>query len=254
MDNKLAGQQQNLERKLERVTACFAGRKWLTNPINDRPLPSSSIPAMNSPAPEPLVPLRLSEHLENFLPHVKEKAVSIREVLEVIHGRGISLVMIFLALPFIVVPVPGLSVPIGLIFILIGLRIAFGRHPWWPEWFLNRTLPAATLKRLIERSVRLIRAVEKWLKPRMHFLQRWPIFRTVNGLLIFFCGVVLSLPIPVPFTNTIPALAIFFLSMGMMEEDGFFILFGYALVICALLYLLALVWLGRLGLDLFQSA
>ena len=195
------------------------------------------------------MPRRFSEDLEDILPQAKGHTVSVREILDVIHGKGISVVMAFLALPFIVVPVPGISIPIGLIFILFGLRIAFGRHPWWPEWFLKRTVPSATLKRLIQRSVRLIRWVEKLLKPRMHFLRRWPFFRTINGLVIFLCGVALSLPIPIPFTNTIPAIAILLVSMGMMEEDGVFILLGYGAAACAWIYFGILVWIGHLSLG-----
>ena len=196
------------------------------------------------------MPRRLSEDLESILPQAQGHAVSFREILDVIHGRGISAVMVLLALPFVVpVPLPGFSTPIGLLFALFGLRIAFEKHPWWPEWFLKRTLPSATLERLIQRSIRLIRWAEKLLKPRMHFLQRWPIFRMVNGLVIFSCGVALSLPIPIPFTNTIPALAILFLSMGIMEEDGLFILLGYGAAACAWIYFGILVWIGHLSLG-----
>ena len=71
----------------------------------------------------------------------------------------------------------------------------------------------------------------------------------INGLVIFFCGFVLSLPLPIPFTNTIPAIAILLLSMGMMEEDGLFILLGYGVAGCACIYLITLIWLGHLGLG-----
>jgi len=39
-----------------------------------------------------------------------------------------------------------------------------------------------------------------------------------------------------PFTNKVPALAMLFLALGMIEFDGIFILIGYAMVVATTLY------------------
>jgi hypothetical protein len=35
------------------------------------------------------------------------------------------------------------------------------------------------------------------------------------------------LPLPIPFSNNIPAWAVVLLAIGMMEQDGLFVLFGH---------------------------
>lgn len=195
-------------------------------------------------------PSRLSDDLLGILAGCRENTVPLIHILRSIRGRGFLLFMIFLALPFLIpVPLPGLSTPLGFLFMFFGLRIAFGKRPLWTRWLLRRRIAFATLKELIERSVRGVRFVEKLLRPRMHFLQHWRLFRLVNGLTIFSGGLALCLPIPIPATNFIPALGIVLLCMGMMEADGYFILAGYLVSVCAWLYLLLLVWLGRVGLH-----
>ena len=57
----------------------------------------------------------------------------IREMVEILHGRGLQFVVILLCLPFLTpVTIPGISMPFGLAIALCGLRIAFGHKPWLP--------------------------------------------------------------------------------------------------------------------------
>lgn len=193
-------------------------------------------------------PSLLSEDLLGILASSRGTTVPLIHILCSIRGRGFLLFMIFLALPFLIpVPLPGLSTPLGFLFMFFGLRIAFGQRPLWTRWLLRRRIASATLKELIERSVRVVRFVEKLLRPRMHFLQHWRLFRLVNGLTIFSGGLALCLPIPIPASNFIPALGIVLLCLGMMEADGYFILAGYLASVGAWLYLALLVWLGHVG-------
>ena len=71
------------------------------------------------------------------------------------------------------------------------------------------------------------------------------------GLAIALSGIFLSLPIPPPFplTNTIPGFAIIFLSLGLMERDGGFILCGYGLTLIAAIYVALIGLLGTAGID-----
>ena len=63
----------------------------------------------------------------------------VREMVSILHGRGLQFVVILLCLPFLApVSIPGISMPFGLAIALSGLRIAFGHRPWLPEFILNR--------------------------------------------------------------------------------------------------------------------
>ena len=57
-----------------------------------------------------------------------------------------------------------------------------------------------------------------------------------NAILIAFMAFLLALPVPLPFTNTLPAYTIILLAASMMEEDGVLIWLGYGVATGALAY------------------
>lgn len=160
-------------------------------------------------------------------------------LIERTQGRGLYLVMIILCLPFTVpVSVPGLSTILGGVIAIIAARMAVGKKPHLPRSLGERQLPAAIQKRIVGGSVRLLRWLEKLVRPRRTRWLAWRAARFVNALLIVFLALLLALPIPpiIPFTNSFPGYAIIFLSMSMMEEDGVMIWIGYAMAIATVIY------------------
>jgi hypothetical protein len=54
----------------------------------------------------------------------------------------------------------------------------------------------------------------------------------------------------VPLVNTLPAVAVILLSLGMAERDGAMILMGYAMSLLSAAYIAGLLWLAtRAGSD-----
>lgn len=51
------------------------------------------------------------------------------------------------------------------------------------------------------------------------------------GFGIVIAGVGLMLPLPIPFSNSIPAWAVVLLAVGMMEKDGLCVLLGHLAVV-----------------------
>jgi len=63
----------------------------------------------------------------------------------------------------------------------------------------------------------------------------------VHGLALVLAGVLLMFPLGlVPFSNTLPAVAILFLSLGMLERDGLLIVAGYLMNVATIFYFGAL--------------
>ena len=62
-------------------------------------------------------------------------------------------------------------------------------------------------------------------------------------------GLLLLLPLPIPFSNTIPAWAVVLLSAGMMERDGLLVLLGHVTTLVSWAFI-ALCWLlGAQGIE-----
>jgi len=195
---------------------------------------------------------RISDALRRLLREAAGRPLMIREMVEILHGRGLQFVVILLCLPFLApVTVPGISIPFGLAIALCGLRIAFGHRPWLPAFILNRRISYSVLERMVHFGCVIYEKIEKVVRPRLGFLLAGPGMGMMIGLAIAISGLFLSLPIPPPFplTNTIPGFAIIFLSLGLMERDGGLILCGYALTSIAAVYVTVIGFLGKAGVD-----
>ena len=55
------------------------------------------------------------------------RSMTVDELQAALKGRGVPMLLLMLALPFCLVPVPGLSTPFGLAVLLIGIRLRFDR-------------------------------------------------------------------------------------------------------------------------------
>ena len=195
---------------------------------------------------------RISDALRRLLREANGQSLTVREMVRILHGRGLQFVVILLCLPFLLpVSIPGISMPFGLAIAVSGLRIAFGHRPWLPEFVLNRSISYSVLERMVHFGCTIYEKVEKVIRPRLNFLLDGPGMAMMIGLAIALSGVFLSLPIPPPFplTNTIPGFAIICLSLGLMERDGGLILCGYLLTVIAAVYVGIIGFLGKAGVD-----
>jgi hypothetical protein len=195
---------------------------------------------------------RISDALRRMLREANGQAMTVREMVKILHGRGLQFVVILLCLPFLApVTIPGISMPFGLAIALSGLRIAFGHRPWLPEFILNHRISFPVLEKMVHFGCAIYEKVEKVIRSRLYVLLDGPGMGMLIGLAIALSGVFLSLPIPPPFplTNTIPGFAIICLSLGLMERDGVLILCGYALTVIAAIYVGLIGFLGKAGVD-----
>lgn len=184
-------------------------------------------------------PRRLSTDLRDLLRETAGRAVTLGELEQILKGRGFALFLLLLSLPFAFpIAIPGLSIPFGIVIMLLGLRITFGMKPSLPGFILRREISRAVLEKTVGYGLKLATKMEKMVRPRMHFLQRWPGMINLIGLGIASGGFLLSLPLPplIPFSNTIPAVSVLLLTAGLMERDGLLVLFGHVVNIGAWVY------------------
>lgn len=83
---------------------------------------------------------------------------------------------------------------------------------------------------------------------RLTLLTNGPLVNRVHGLSVIAGGVLLLFPLSfVPFSNTLPALSILLLSLGMIQRDGYAILAGYVALVLTVVYFAGLALLAVLG-------
>lgn len=206
------------------------------------------------PKPVPLARSHkpVSQTLHDVAAALPQGSVSLRDLLERVGEQGMLLFCAILALPFMFpLPLPGVSVVFGLIIALIGVGLALHRIPWLPRWLLERRIAAEKLRSLLERGARFFARLERWIHPRLDLLVESRPCTVINGGLLILLGLLLSLFPPVaPFTNTVPALPILLIALGLLEGDGLFVLLGYAATGLAVAYFVVIALfaadLGRL--------
>jgi hypothetical protein len=203
--------------------------------------------------PAPAKPRKLSEDLALILQEFEIETVTLREVMAVLHGRGYVLLVMLLALPFATpIPLPGLSTPFGLVIALIGLRLALGQKPWLPARLLDTGLSPRFFKKVFAAAQKILRGFEYLLRPRLLWLTGSAGLLQVHAIPIFFAAVMLLLPLPVPFSNILPAFSVLLFAAGLLERDGLFILAGYVIFLCAAAFFVGIGLAGAEGFDAFK--
>lgn len=187
---------------------------------------------------------RLSEHFTNLIETLSAHPVQLREILAVMHARAYTLLLILLALPFCLpIPLPGFSTPFGVVIALIGARLSLRLDPWLPRRVLDYEISSALLLRLLTGSRKFVRGLEYLLRPRWSLLLDLGLLHHLYGAIILICGGLLLLPLPVPFSNALPALTVVLLAAGMLEKDGYFVIAGL------LMFAITLIFFGGLFLG-----
>lgn len=165
---------------------------------------------------------------------IADEIVTLGELVDRLHRRGFGLVMIVLALPTLI-PIlpPGSAATIGALYILLSVQMLIGLdRVWLPRRARSYRLRARAVRALRQRGVPFLRRIERFSRPRSVLVDERIIARLV-ALAVFVLGVVLLSPLP--FLNTLPALAVLILGIGLLNRDGVFLAIGFLLAAAILL-------------------
>lgn len=186
---------------------------------------------------DPARPRKLSDEFAMILREFEVETVTLREVLGLLHGRGYVLLVMLIALPFCQpIPLPGLSTPLGLIIAIIGTRLALGHKPWLPGRLLDTRLSPTLFAKVFALTGKIVSWFERFLRPRMLHLTASPRLEQLHAVPIVICALLLLLPLPIPFSNVLPAWGVLLICGGLLERDGKFIIAGYAATVASLIY------------------
>lgn len=192
----------------------------------------------------------LREKLEQVIQRMPPGHVSLAQILQLIGREGLLLFCIFLTLPFMVpVSIPGVSTVFGAVILLIGISVVFDRTPWLPERFMRKEFPADKLRTAFEKGIGWVQRLEKISRRRWLGLTHGPVMHGINGLMVVLGAVLLMAPFGlIPFSNTLPGLAILLLAIGILQRDGVCILLGYVTNVLTIIYFAILILGGGLAI------
>jgi hypothetical protein len=182
-------------------------------------------------------PSQLSHDLDSLRKRLQGRSLTLAELMQALKERGSAMLLVLLALPFCVIAIPGLSTPFGIAICVMGGSLMIGHEPWLPRFVMRQRLSSVWLNQLLTGATTVARRIEKFVHPRLEFLHNGPGMRRLIGLAIVIAGLALMLPLPIPFSNSIPSFAILLLAIGMMEKDGFCVLLGHLTAIATWIFI-----------------
>lgn len=188
--------------------------------------------------------LALSDTLRGVRAVITGETVTLGGLLALIGEQGLLLFVMFLMVPFLLpVSIPGMSTIFSVVVILVGAGVVMNRLPWLPDRLLARTISVERLLPALDKAVVVTTRIERLIRPRWPALTHGATLNRFNGLMVILSGVLLLMPfVMVPFSNTLPGLAVLLLAAGMIQRDGLFVLLGYAMVLVTLVYFGLLIW------------
>jgi hypothetical protein len=197
---------------------------------------------------------RFTETLQSIEDRAAQGPVTLGELFRIAGPQGHGFVALFLVLPFLQpIPLPGISTAIGIVLTILGVFVALRRPPWLPARLERIHVEPEIVLRISHAVERLMRAIEHVVKPRAQWLfsARW--FRLTNGVVWIVHALVFSLPLPIPFSNALPAVVILLMALGILEEDFGVIVAAYVAAVANLLFFGGLIAIPTLGWQVLSS-
>ena len=198
----------------------------------------------------------LGQQLADIIERLPPDALSLGELLDVFSDEGLLLLTILLTLVFLIpVSIPGVSTVFGAAILLVGVSRLINRPLWLPQRVKHKALPAARLRPGLTAGLVWVRRMEKISRPhRLRLFIDGPGQGVINNRAFILAALLLMAPFGfVPFSNTLPALALLLYAIGFIQRDGGAILLGHLANIGTIVYFSVLIGGGGVAVrELFQ--
>jgi len=176
----------------------------------------------------------LVRQLQSLLPSGSHHPVTIGSLFKTLGDEGHLSFILLLALPFCLpLPLPGISIPFGIIIFLLAFYSVLGLKPWLPNWLLKLKINGKKATKALRAGIWIASKLEKALHPRGLWLTEQGWLLRIHCLVIALMGSLLALPLP-PGTNFPPAFIIVLMALGIIERDAFYICASYLVAIATL--------------------
>lgn len=201
---------------------------------------------------------KLSHELQRyFFEETRPENVTLADILLLAGERIFGFLLVILSLPSALpVPAPGYSVPFGILIFILAIQLIIGaKLPWLPQKMINHPIKLETVQGFLKAGIPWLRRIEAIARPRLSYICTTLTGRVTLGIAIALMAI--SMMIPIPGTNTLPAIGIFVTGFGLLEDDGAISLGGLVLCVMGAILttsiLMALAWGGSSLLDIIKT-
>lgn len=179
--------------------------------------------------------------------------LSLDEFLDGLQGRSYAFAIAALNLPNCVpTGIPWLSTITGLPMVFLLVQYFAGRPvPSLPAFVGRRGLSRGHLQRFLDRTRRFLGWLERTIHARA---EGWVNGLPRRALLLALAANVVVLALPIPFDNFLPAWAILFFCLALIEDDGVMAMLGWLFTGLTALWTVFLLMLGHAAISTAAGA
>ncbi len=179
-------------------------------------------------------PERVSEELQRWLRGDGEKTLG--SLIELFGERSFAILFILLlGVPALPLPTGGATHVFEIITVLLALQLIGGREEiWLPARWRRLELAGNRQQRFITALMKVIRRLERLSRPRLRFVFGHRASSIAFGLLVIVGSLGAFLAPPFTGLDTLPALSVVLLSLGVLLEDCLIVLVALAVGIAGL--------------------
>ena len=175
-----------------------------------------------------------------------QPVITLEKLVDHLKDEALVVVCLIAILPFMQpIPIPGLSTILGFVVLMQGLSLMLLRKPMLTKKMKEIQISPERFEQIYKAAVKFTKFTDKisvfnhaWTNSRpSHF---------ICGLAIVLSASFLSLPLPIPFSNFVPALSIALICLGLLEEDIFLVISGLSITV-------AVIWMGIFSYHLIAE-
>ena len=187
---------------------------------------------------------KMSDTLNRTISSIDGRTVTLRQLMGAMGEQGLLMLCALLTLPFLIpVSIPGVSTVFGAAIILISLAVMLNRMPWLPARVSDRQIETEKLIPTLKKGADMVSRLDRYVRPRFGMFTESGFMNRINGAGILYGGILLMFPLGlIPFSNTLPGIAILLLAVGMLQRDGVMVLAGYFFLVATTVYFAALAY------------
>lgn len=191
----------------------------------------------------------LTKDIQGLLEGVPRSKLQVADLIRVLGDRSFGFALILFSIPSALpIPAPGYSIPLGILLMGIAFQMVVGRQQiWLPKRVQGWSFSSKPAQKFLGAFLKAVKLIEFCFQPRLVFICSGLGIRLFGVLVMGLASLML---IPLPFTNSLPALIILLLGLGLAEDDGLFSI-GVAVVGVLVLtfYLLILFYGLQFGIE-----
>jgi hypothetical protein len=174
--------------------------------------------------------------LQQLRRDVPESRVTFGWLIDYLRARSPEVLILFLALLGVL---PGISLAVGILLALLAVAMMTTKtQRVLPAFLASQYLPSGRVTHAIERTVPLFQWGERFIRPRDALLA--DLLRPFAGFAILVLSI--TMLVPLPLTNVIPALAIGLIAFASIEGDGLLLAVSMGAALASVAISAATVW------------